>query len=72
MTSTLPPISRICEVDGHHEDTYGDEYYWHCGSPGVIDVGGTLMCEDHAGEQGYGPRQEEYGFDPYDGLNPTP
>jgi hypothetical protein len=24
------------------------------------------MCEDHAGEQGSGPRQEEYGYDPAD------
>ena len=30
------------------------------------------MCEDHAGERGYGPKQEEYGFDPHDGFNPTP
>ena len=40
--------------------------------PGVLDVEGTWMCEDHAGEQGYGPKQAEYGYDPDDGLNPTP
>ena len=61
----------ICEVDGETEDTYGREHYWHCDQPGTIDVDGTLMCEDHAGERGYGPKQEEYGYDPGDGLNPT-
>lgn len=60
-----------CKVDGHTEDRYGGEHYWHCGSPGTIEVDGMLMCEDHAGERGYGPKQEEYGFDPHDGLNPT-
>ena len=66
------PEGPICEVDGDNIDTYGGEHYWHCGRPGTIDVDGTLMCEDHAGERGYGPKQEEYGFDPDDGLNPTP
>jgi len=62
----------ICEVDGETRDTYGGEHYWHCGNPGSITVDGTLMCEDHAGERGYGPKQEEYGYDPDDGLNPEP
>jgi hypothetical protein len=60
-----------CRVDGETIDTYGGEHYWHCDRPGTVDVEGTFMCEDHAGERGYGPRQEEYGFDPDDGLNPT-
>lgn len=60
-----------CEVDGVNIDTYGGEHEWQCGQPGAITVDGTLMCEDHAGERGYGPKQEEYGFDPHDGLNPT-
>jgi len=29
----------------------------------MVDVDGELMCEDHAGERGYGPKREEYGFD---------
>lgn len=61
-----------CEADGTREDTYGGEHYWRCGRPGAITVEGTLMCEDHAGERGYGPKQVEYGYDPDDGLNPTP
>lgn len=60
----------FCEVDGEDIDTYGGEHYWQCGWPGVIDVDGTLMCENHAGEQGYGPKQEDYGFGPHDGFNP--
>ena len=53
---TAEPVNhRTCEADGHHEDRYGAEHYWPCGAPGVIDVDGTLMCEDHAGERGYGP-----------------
>jgi len=74
MTPTPQAISaeRICEMDGHTEDRYGAEHYWHCNQPGTLDVDGTLMCEDHAGERGYGPKQEEYGYDPDDGLNPTP
>lgn len=67
----LAPSAPVCQVDGETTDTYGGEHYWHCDRPGVIDVEGTLMCEDHAGERGYGPRQDEYGFDPDDGLNPT-
>ena len=66
------PAGPVCEVDGDTIDTYGGEHYWHCGRPGALTVDGTLMCEDHAGERGYGPKQEEYGFDPHDGLNPTP
>jgi hypothetical protein len=65
-------IGRTCEMDGVIEDTYGAEHYWNCGRPGAITVDGKLLCEDHAGELGYGPKQEEYGFDPHDGLNPTP
>lgn len=63
---------RTCEMDGTREDTNGAEHYWNCSLPGVITVDGKLLCEDHAGELGYGPKQEEYGFDPHDGLNPTP
>jgi|SRR5450755_1061716 hypothetical protein len=61
-----PAKVRDCEVDGEHFDTYGAEHYWHCGNPGAVDVDGTRMCEDHAGERGCGPKQEEYGFDPAD------
>jgi hypothetical protein len=63
---------RLCEMDGEIIDTYGAERYWQCGQPGALDVEGRLLCEDHAGERGYGPRQEYYGYDPDDGLNPTP
>lgn len=59
-----------CEADGTREDADGYERYWSCTAPGAIAVDGTLMCEDHAGELGYGPRQAEYGYDPDDGLNP--
>ena len=61
-----------CEADGTREGPNGGEHYWSCTASGTIDVDGTLMCEDHAGERGYGPKQEEYGFDPHDGFNPTP
>jgi hypothetical protein len=64
------PPGPICEVDGDTIDTYGGEHYWHCGRAGEITVEGTLMCLDHAGERGYGPKQEEYGFDPDDGHDP--
>jgi hypothetical protein len=57
-----------CEVDGDTIDTYGGEHYWQCGRPGALTVDGALMCEDHAGERGYGPKQEEYGYDPGDGT----
>jgi hypothetical protein len=59
-----------CEMDGHREDTYGGEHYWHCGQPGALTVDGMWLCLDHAGERGHGPLQEDYGFDPDDGLNP--
>lgn len=58
------PGEPVCEMDGENIDTYGGEHYWHCHRPGAITVDGTLLCEDHAGEQGYGPKQEEYGYDP--------
>ena len=65
-------MSRLngCEVDGEDEDTYGGEHYWHCGRPGELEVDGSLLCDDHAGELGYGPKQEEYGYDPHDGHEP--
>ena len=69
------PGEPQCEADGVRngpDGPGGTEHYWSCTAPGTIDVDGTLMCEDHAGERGYGPKQEEYGFDPHDGLNPTP
>jgi hypothetical protein len=63
----------LCERDGIDHDTYGGEREWQCGRAGAVTLpSGRLMCEDHAGELGYGPKQEEYGFDPDDGLNPTP
>lgn len=64
--------ARTCEMDGTREDDNGAEHYWNCGKPGAVPVDGALLCEDHAGERGYGPKQAEYGFDPDDGLNPTP
>lgn len=63
---------RLCEMDGTREDANGGEHYWNCALPGALDVEGKWLCEDHAGELGYGPKQEECGFDPDDGLNPTP
>ena len=76
LACTVYPVRPVrvpgCEADGAIERDDGSEYYWHCGQPGTITVDGTLMCEDHAGERGHGPKQEEYGFDPDDGLNPTP
>ena len=73
----VPNPGRLpqCEADGVRngpDGPGGTEHYWSCTAPGTVDVDGTLMCEDHAGERGYGPKQEEYGFDPDDGLNPTP
>jgi hypothetical protein len=65
------PAGPVCEVDGTTERMDGSEYYWHCDRAGTLTVDGTLMCEDHAGERGYGPKQEEYGFDPADG-DPVP
>ena len=69
------PGEPQCEADGVRngpDGPGGTEHHWTCTAPGTVDVDGTLMCEDHAGECGYGPKQEEYGFDPDDGLNPTP
>jgi hypothetical protein len=60
----------LCELDGHAPDD--SNRYWHCTEPGAVDVEGVLMCLRHAGRLGYGPEQAEYGFDPHDGLNPTP
>ena len=59
-----------CETDGTREDGYGAEHHWQCGGTGSIEVDGRLLCEDCAGRLGYGPKQEAYGFDPEDGLNP--
>ena len=59
-----PVTGPVCPADGTIERDDGSEFYWHCGQPGTITVDGALLCEDHAGELGYGPRQEEYGFDP--------
>ena len=69
------PGGPQCEADGVRngpDGPGGTEHYWSCTAPGTVDVDGTLMCEDHAGALGHGPKQEEYGFDPDDGLNPTP
>ena len=62
-----PVSGPVCEKDGTTERDDGSEFYWSCGRPGTIEVpSGRLLCEDHAGELGYGPKQEEYGFDPAD------
>lgn len=61
------PEGPLCEKDQTIVRDDGSEFYGTCGQPGVIDVGRTLLCEDHAGELGYGPKQEEYGYDPDDG-----
>lgn len=61
------PGEPVCEMDGENIDTYGGEHYWHCNRPGTITADGMLLCEDHAGERGYGPKQEEYGYDPEGG-----
>jgi len=61
------PAGPLCEKDGIDYDTYGGEREWQCGYPGTVRVpSGRLLCEDHAGELGYGPKQEYYGFDPDD------
>jgi len=60
------PGEQQCEADGVRngpDGPGGTEHYWSCTAPGTVDVDGTLMCEDHAGGRGYGPKQEEYGFD---------
>lgn len=63
----------LCEKEGIEYDTHGGEREWQCGRAGSVAVpSGRLLCEDHAGELGYGPKQEYYGFDPADGLNLTP
>ena len=66
------PGEPQCEADGTREGPNGGDHYWSCTAPGTVDVDGSLLCEDHAGERGYGPKQAEYGYDPDDGLNPTP
>ena len=61
------PGEPQCEADGVRngpDGPGGTEHYWTCTAPGTVDVDGALMCEDHAGELGHGPKQEEYGFDP--------
>ena len=66
---SVPVGGPQCEADGVRngpDGPGGTEHYWSCTAPGTVDVDGTLMCEDHAGERGYGPKQEEYGFDPHD------
>jgi hypothetical protein len=70
--SACPEPGCCCEVGWVEQDTYGGETERQCGRVGALDVDGTWMCEDHAGERGYGPKQEEYGFDPDDGHDPTP
>jgi len=63
-----PAAGPLCEKDGEVIDTYGGEHCWQCGYPGTVTVpSGRLLCEDHAGELGYGPKQAEYGYDPDDG-----
>ena len=61
------PGEPQCEADGVRngpDGPGGTEHYWSCTAPGTVDVDGALMCEDHAGERGYGPKQEEYGYEP--------
>ena len=60
------PGGPQCAADGTREGPNGGEHYWTCTAPGTVDVDGELLCEDHAGERGYGPKQEEYGYDPAD------
>ena len=64
--SVPAPGAPQCEADGVRngpDGPGGTEHYWTCCAPGTVDVDGTLMCDDHAGERGYGPKQEEYGYD---------
>jgi hypothetical protein len=59
------PGEPQCQADGVRngpDGPGGTEHYWTCTAPGTVDVDGELLCEDHAGERGYGPQQEEYGF----------
>ena len=66
------PTGPHCEQDGEVIDTYGAEHYWQCGHPGTVAVPSSrLLCEDHAGKLGYGPKQEYYGYDPADGFDPS-
>jgi hypothetical protein len=60
------PGEPQCQADGVRngpDGPGGTEHYWTCSAPGTVDVDGELLCKDHAGERGYGPKQEEYGFD---------
>jgi hypothetical protein len=60
------PQGPLCEASGTRENADGYEFFWNCAQPGTVTADGDLMCEDHAGELGYGPKQEEYGYDPAD------
>lgn len=63
----------LCEKEWTETDTYGAETERQCGYLGTVTVpSGRLLCEDHAGELGYGPKQEYYGYDPGDGHDQTP
>lgn len=62
-----PVTGPLCGRDRIDVDTYGGEREWQCGRAGTVNVpSGRLLCEDCAGELGYGPKQEEYGYDPAD------
>ena len=64
--SVPAPGAPQCEADGVRngpDGPGGTEFYWSCTAPGTVDVDGILMCDDHAGERGYGPKQEDYGYD---------
>jgi hypothetical protein len=37
-----------------------------CAAPGTVDAGGIIMCEDHAGERGYGPKASTASLTDYD------
>lgn len=56
-----------CEWSTEFEDSDGYARFRTCPEPGSIEVEGELLCEDHAGQLGAGPRQEHYGYDPDDG-----
>jgi len=59
------PGEPQCQADGVRngpDGPGGTEHYWSCTAPGTVGVDGELLCEDHAGERGYGPKREEYGF----------
>lgn len=43
----LPHGQEACDMDGHTEDTYGGEHYWHCEDLAVYQV---RMPENHAGD----------------------